>query len=68
MDDLERLTKSCERLPKFIELHAPTCIIVAEIRILTDCAFSTLQKSLNKDFDSYLQNRRATDGRKQKKD
>ena len=47
---LEHLKNSCNRLPRLIELEAPTSIITGELKILIDRAFSLLREAQEREF------------------
>ena len=64
MTRLERLQNSCARLPKLVESHAPTSLLVAELHILADVALEAVRDSVHRDFDERLELHRSSGHRK----
>ena len=58
MENFDLLENSCKRLPRLLELKAPVCIVVAEVRLLMDLAMEAVQDTLHTDFHSELTKRR----------
>lgn len=55
MTDLELLKRSCERLPRLIELESPANLIVNEMQILSGLSFHLLGEAVGREVQSRLE-------------
>lgn len=59
MTNLEFLKRSCERLPRLVELHAPACILVEEYGLLTKRAIAEIKNALAREVEKRVDDWRA---------
>ncbi len=52
--DIKLLEKSCNRLPKLLELNAPTGMLLNELRILNNLALEAIHESVGRDLRARL--------------
>jgi hypothetical protein len=56
--DLDLLKRSCERLPRLIELESPADLIVNEMRLLSKLSFCFLSEAMGREVHGCLEERR----------
>lgn len=58
MDNLEGITRSCKRLPVLVKTKAPACMLVTELRMLTDRVLEAIEHALSDDLHDHMACRR----------
>lgn len=58
MNNLERIKRSCERLPVLVETKAPACMLVSEMRMLTDRVLEAIEHALSDELHEHMACRR----------